>query len=282
MYLVNGSPSTTFDVADRGLHYGDGLFETIEIDRRQAVFLAQHLQRLQTGCQRLRLPVPDLHLLAAEIASLCQAAPEQGQAVIKIIITRGVGGRGYRQPEPIQSSRILSLHPFPDYPDNFQEQGIAARFCQTRLGVSPALAGIKHLNRLEQVLARAEWSDTATQEGLLLNVDGHVIEGTMSNLFYVKDGVVYTALLTRSGVAGVVRGLVMELCRQQPLKLVEHDYTPAALLAADEVFLSNAIIGLWPVRQIDGHVFQVGVLTRHLQSQLRHLKALDREVGHAL
>ncbi|MFZ2449977.1 MAG: aminodeoxychorismate lyase [Methylovulum miyakonense] len=278
MYLVNGKATTTLDVADRGFQYGDGLFETIEISNQQPVFLDLHLQRLQTGCQRLHLPPPDIKLLVSEIGVFCKRVPKAEQAVLKLIITRGKGGRGYRPPDAIEPSRVLSLHPFPDYPSSYQEHGIVARFCDTRLGLNPALAGIKHLNRLEQVLARAEWSNPLIQEGIMLDFNGQVIEGTMTNLFYVKNNILYTALLAYSGVAGVMRQVIISLCPQQAVHVIEHNYTKAELLSADEVFLSNAIIGIWPVRQIENSQFPVGPMTRQIQAWLMKFKAVGLDV----
>jgi 4-amino-4-deoxychorismate lyase len=273
MYLVNGVASTTIDVADRGFQYGDGLFETIEIDHRQAIFLEWHLQRLQKDCQRLLLPSLDSQLIVSEIASICSSAPEAGKAILKLIITRGAGGRGYQQPLPLRTSRVLSLHPFPNYPDCYQQHGIVARVCQTPSSINPALAGMKHLNRLEQVLARAEWKDTDIQEGIMLNADGHVIEGTMSNIFYYKNNCLYTAVLDRSGVAGVMRQIIIELWAQHGCPVTEHNYTLTDLFSAEEIFLSNAIIGIWPVRQIEHHAFPVGQITRQIQAWLMQYKA---------
>ena len=181
--LVNGEQLDTVAIMDRGFQYGDGLFETIEVRANQPIFLEQHLKRLNTDSQRLYLPKIDLTLLRTEIKMLCQNI---GNAVLKIIITRGSGGRGYRQPDVIQPTRILSLHPFPDYPKSHYSNGIVARICQTQLGLNPTLAGMKHLNRLEQVLARAEWNDAAIHEGIMLDFNEHVIEGTMTNLFTLK------------------------------------------------------------------------------------------------
>ena len=181
--LINGVYSHQVDQTDRGFQYGDGLFETIAIVNGQAVFLERHLERLQKDCHRLKIPYPGNELLSSEVEKLSRNV---GKSVLKIILTRGVGGRGYRQPEPINTTRVISLHPYPDYPESYKNQGIHAQFCVTRLGLSPALAGIKHLNRLEQVLARSEWSDPATQEGIMLDFNDHVIEGTITNLFMLK------------------------------------------------------------------------------------------------
>ena len=259
MILVNGTVQSQINITDRGFQYGDGLFETIAVFKGKACFLNRHLKRLTQGCLRLKIPVPDLNNLQAEIAQLCQ---EADHAVLKIIVTRGSGGRGYRQPDSIQPTRVLSLHPFPSYPN----EGITARFCQTRLSLNPTLAGLKHLNRLEQVLARSEWTDEVT-EGIMLDINDRVIEGTMSNLFYIKNKQLYTAKLTQSGVAGIIRGLIME-----HHAVIEHDYRQADLLAADECFICNAVIGIMPIKQLEQHTFNISKHSRDLQHWLYTLR----------
>lgn len=259
MILVNGTAQTQINITDRGFQYGDGLFETIAVLNGKPCFLNRHLERLTQGCQRLKIPSPDLNILHAEIQQLCQNADH---AVLKIIITRGSGGRGYRQPEPIQATRVLSVHPFPNYPN----EGINARFCQTRLSLNPTLAGLKHLNRLEQVLARSEWTDEVS-EGIMLDINDRVIEGTMSNVFYIKNQQLYTANLTQSGVAGIIRGLIMERH-----SVIEHDYTKNQLLSADEVFICNAVLGIMPIKQLEQQTFTISQHTRDLQDWLQNLR----------
>jgi len=276
MILINGESRTRIEIADRGFQYGDGLFETIEVRNKQPVFFKRHLQRLNLGCQRLQIPVPNAQLLSIEALELCRQM--QGtQAVLKIIVTRGSGGRGYRQPDTIQPTRVLSLHPYPDYPKNYKEQGIVARFCSSRLGLNPGLAGIKHLNRLEQVMARAEWDDTAIQEGLMLDINGHLIEGTMSNLFYAKNHRLYTAALTHTGVAGVMRGIIMQYAAEHGSPVIEHNFTPDELLLADEIFVCNSIIGIWPVKKIENTHFPVGAISQNMQSRLQQFSHDDDE-----
>ncbi len=266
MILVNGINQTHIEISDRGLQYGDGLFETLTVNNGKPVFLTQHLNRLINGCSRLQITAPDLDLLHVEIQQLCQNTK---QAVLKIIITRGSGGRGYRQPDTIQTTRILSLHPYPEYPDSYQKQGISARFCNTRLGLNPTLAGMKHLSRLEQVLARAEWTDNNIQEGIMLDINDKVIEGTMSNLFYSKNNQLYTADLTQSGVAGIIRSIIIN-----HESVIEHQFTQDELLDADELFVCNSVIGLWGIKQLAHRSFAVGSKTKHLQhwltQQARH------------
>ncbi len=261
MILINGRPEHSIAVSDRGLHYGDGLFETIAIKKGQPVHLQAHLQRLQNGCKRLMLPAPEHGLIVDEINSLIQDAD---LAVIKIILTRGSGGRGYRQPDSIQATRIVARYPFPDYPESYRQQGVKVRICKTHLGINPVLAGIKHLNRLEQVLARAEWSDSSIQEGLMLDHLGRVIEGTMSNLFMIKQATLVTSPVTHSGVAGIMRSEVIAQANSHELIVREEYLDQTQLMAADEVFLTNSIIGIWPIKQINEQHFAVGPITKQL------------------
>lgn len=274
MFLLNGESRHWVDVSDRGFQYGDGLFETLEVLQGKALFLNRHLQRLTDGCQRLLLPPPDGQVLQQEAQQLA-ANTEQG--VLKIIMTRGVGGRGYRQPDVIVPTRLLSLHPYPQYPTTLQSQGIVVRFCAQMLSINPSLAGIKHLNRLEQVLARAEWRDDTIQEGLMQDSNGHVIEGTMSNLFMVKNGVLYTPALTQSGIAGIVRQLVLEFAEQLSLPVSIQSLDKDQLLQADEVFVTNSVIGIWPVKQIAEQSFQVGEWTQRLQAMLNQARLIEVE-----
>ncbi len=231
---------------DRGLLYGDGLFTTLAVIRQQPQYWQQHWQRLEQGCQRLHIPVPDQHSLQQQLAQTCATLPDQ--AIVKIIITRGSGGRGYRPPDDPQPNILISQHPWHSYPDI--QQGVNVRLCQTRLAQQALLAGIKHLNRLENVLARSEWNTPDIAEGLMLDNQGNLIEGTMSNLFFVKRGVLCTPDLQQCGVAGVMRGLILAHAQaaQQPCQITQ--FSLEDLYAAEEVFLSNSVIGIWSVNKL--------------------------------
>ena len=269
MYLINGEFKQEIDVADRGFQYGDGLFETIEVNEGRLVFYERHLNRLFSGCRRLQIPCPDSKKICSEANDL---AKNSTRAVLKIVVTRGSGGRGYRRPEITTPTRVLSLHPYPEYPRTYWEQGITVRFCSTRLGLNPALAGLKHLNRLEQVMARAEWSDATIQEGLMLDISGNVIEGTMTNLFYVYRGSLFTSVITQSGVAGIIRQIILEQAAINHLNCFEHLFGVPELLQAEEIFVCNSIIGLWPVTRIESHHFALGSVTRRITDWLGQYK----------
>ena len=133
------------------------------------------------------------------------------------------------------------------------------------------LAGLKHLNRLEQVLARAEWQDTAYAEGLLCDTSGRVIEGVFSNLFLIKDGELITPDLSRCGVAGVMRAEILQQAQSLGISQTVRDVSYAELVAADEVFVCNSLYGIWPVCALATHDWPVGPLTRKLQGLVSHL-----------
>lgn len=252
MIWINGLPATQIEASDRGLQYGDGLFETIAVVGGVPQHLERHLQRLENGCQRLSIPVPDHALLHAEIGQLLEQN-SNSPCVLKLMVTRGSGGRGYRPPAEIKPTRILSISPWPDYPD--VAQGVQLRLCKTRLGLNPALAGIKHLNRLEQVMARNEWSDPEVAEGIMMDGEGHLIEGTISNLFLVIDGRLHTPDLSSCGVNGIMRSLVIDQQKKAGKEVVIRSIHQSELSQADELFCTNSLIGIWPVRQIDNMQF---------------------------
>lgn len=249
MILVDGNPVGVVPAADRGLQYGDGLFETLELVDGLPRRWERHMARLAEGCRRLHLPVPDPQVLRADLQ---RAGPPAGRAVAKILVTRGEGGRGYAAPAEARPRRILMLHPWPGHPSGLAEHGVMLRVCQTRLGTSPALGGLKHLNRLEQVLARSEWQDPEVHEGLMLDPEDRVVEGTMSNLFLVFEHRLVTPPVERSGVAGVMRGVVLELAREAGLQVEVDALRMEDVVAADEAFLTNSLIHLWPVRELAG------------------------------
>ena len=271
MYLLNGETKHCIEFSDRGFQYGDGLFETIEVLNGIPVFLNQHFQRLSKGCEKLLIPMPDIDIIRKEAFQLAQSSVSK-QAVLKLIVTRGSGGRGYRQPETIHPTRLFSLHPYPGYPESFKQQGINLRFCNTRLGINPALSGIKHLNRLEQVMARSEWNSPEIQEGLMLDINGNVIEGTMSNIFLVKENSLYTPVIEQCGVEGVLRNIVIAEARKNQMQVVEKTLSKEDVKSADEVFVTNSIVGIWPVKQLEKKKYLLGPITKRMQQLLLAFK----------
>ncbi len=245
---INGVEQAHIGITDRGLQYGDGLFETLAAFDGHCPWFEAHYQRLVAGCDRLAIPLPDKTILLQEVA---QAAAGQQRAVIKIMLTSGSGGRGYARPDTLQPSRIVQCHSWPDYPDACWQEGVVLKSCQTRLGCNPALAGIKHLNRLEQVLARNEWSPGEAAEGLMCDLQGKVIEGTMSNLFLVRENALFTPNIDLCGVAGVMRRWVLDNASRLGFETKEVAVSIQDIQQADEVMLTNSLIGLWPVKTFE-------------------------------
>lgn len=262
---VDGVQTDMLPASDRGLQYGDGLFETLAARRGHIGLLDYHLDRLQEGCNRLGMALPDRGLLQQELVA---AAEGQERAVLKLVLTRGSGGRGYRPTSVAGPRRILFLHRWPDYPITWVEEGVRVRICRSRLAHQPQLAGIKHLNRLEQVLARAEWGEAdGFHEGLMLDLDGLVIEGTMSNVFASpREGVLVTPDLSRCGVTGVMRRHLLESARGAGVEVQVKALGLAELEGCAEVFLSNSLIGVWSVAELEGRRHVIGPMSRLARS----------------
>jgi 4-amino-4-deoxychorismate lyase len=245
--LVNGVESSAISVDDRGLQYGDGLFETMLAQDGRVRHFERHMERLAEGGRRLGLPVPDPGLIADECE---RALAGLGAGSVKLMVTRGPGPRSYRPPtEPSVTRIIVSSAP---KQRNDPEDGIVVRLCDTPLGLNPRLAGLKHLNRLEQVLACAEWDDPAIAEGLMSAVDGRIVCATAANVFVVREGRLLTPDIRDCGVAGVMRGVVLAAARELAIDATATDLRQDDLEAADEVFLTNAITGVRPVGEVLG------------------------------
>jgi 4-amino-4-deoxychorismate lyase len=213
---------------------------------------------------RLAIEAPAEAALEHEVGA---AAAGEGDCVVKIILTRGAGERGYPYGHTAPT-RIVLTAPLPRFPETYSKDGVKARVCDLRLALQPALAGVKHLNRLENVLARAEWSDPEIVEGILCDSEGNAIGGTMSNVFMVKAQVLVTPALDRCGVAGVTRDRVCEAAEALGIRCVVRALPIAELCAADEVFLVNSVIGLWPVRSLDSRSYARGPATERIQGRI--------------
>ena len=265
---VDGQPAHALaSLKDRGLAYGDGLFETLAVKAGQPLLLDLHMQRLAQGCSRLAI-VADNTVIRSEVLAYAQA---MGEGVLKLIVTRGDSLRGYSASPEALPRRILQASPPAAYPEANAQEGIQLFDCATRLAEQPLLAGLKHLNRLEQVLARAEWQDPTYAEGLMRDTSGRVIEGVFSNLFLVRDGSLYTADLQRCGVAGVMRAALLIEAERQSIACHVTDISFEQLRQADELFLCNSVYGIWPVRAFAELSWPVGPLTRKLQGIARTL-----------
>jgi 4-amino-4-deoxychorismate lyase len=262
---VDGRAGQTLDCRDRGLQYGDGVFETMRVRRRAIRFLDYHLERLVDGCDRLAITAPPLKRLRGELA---RVAAQRSDAILKLIVTRGIGPRGYRPSGHERCTRVISLHALPRQAAAMPA-AVRLRMCRMRLGVNETLGGLKTLNRLESVLARAEWTDARIWEGLMRDTDGNIVCGTMSNLFMRCGSSLMTPKVDRCGIAGVMRRWVLEQAARLELRGAEERLRWEDLGRADEVFMTNAIVGIVPVARIQCGRAQIHLGERATAAELR-------------
>lgn len=263
--LFNGGAPPDLS-AHRALHYGDGVFRTCFIYESQVIDLDEQCELVMTDAKRLGLAPLDGAQLASEARQLAAGV---ATGVLKILLLRSGEARGY-QPAAAPTDRLLRRYDAPPYRAACWEQGVSVSRSALVLGAQPALAGIKHLNRLEQVLASRD-RDPGSDEALLEDEEGHPICGTRTNLFRVAGGVLYTAPLDRCGVAGHMRRKVLSLAVALGIETrVQHGHWEH-LVSADEVFLTNSLIGIWPVARFGTRAWQApGPVTRRLAERLAH------------
>ncbi|WP_445945675.1 aminodeoxychorismate lyase [Shewanella sp.] len=252
---------------DRGLAYGDGVFATMR-SNGQILFLTQHLARIEQSCARLGFSWQASGELKDKLTELAEAHPMH---CIKLIVSRGVGGRGYQSPQAVTATEIVSVSELPSHYGAWQQQGITLALSEVRLGQQPRLAGIKHLNRLEQVLIKSQALPNGMEDWLVLDSEAWVIESSMANLFGVKDGIIYTPALHQAGVSGVTREIIIQTLLTQGYTVVVCGVKQDFLRDCEHVFLSNSLFGVVDVKGIDNQAY-----TPWPQStQLRHSLGLS-------
>ena len=267
---LNGQPVQDAFAANRALQYGDGVFRTCLIYTNELIDLEGHIEKIMADAARLDMGVG----LAAEQplllqAEACELASRQPQAVLKMLLIRAGTERGYRSSSQT-CDRLLLLGPAPNFPASFWEQGVQLFRSSFRLASQPVLAGIKHLNRLEQVLASRHWPAGADE--ILVNDDqGRPVSGTRSNLFWVQDGTLCTPALDCCGVAGLMRDRLLGIARRLRLPIRIAPASWDEIYRAQEIFVCSSLIGIWPVRSLEAwSAAAPGVMTRRLMEILAH------------
>lgn len=258
--LVNGEISGFVEAGNRGLNYGDGLFDTLLVKSGQPLWWQAHMDRLSIGCERLGLKMPQQAMLLREVKT---ASAGSATVVIKIVLTRRGQARGYAYDGEAECDRIISSHHLPAGLEEAMLHGRRAHICELRLAIQPALGGIKHLNRLEQVLASAEIGKYDVSEGILLDQEDNVISSISANIFIVMKQQLLTPRLDRCGVRGVVRSQILAAfkprCEQRRIQ-------PDFLREAHEVFICNSVRGIVPITRIGSWEYPIGPVTREMQS----------------
>lgn len=267
--LVNGRVTDRISVYDRGLAYGDGVFETILSKQGRLILWPQHVERLSSSLSRLKIQPYKTDTMLQQIEEHLNKNINQ---VVKIIVTRGEAVRGYRLPENCKPNTIIFVSDLPEPMEaEIQKRATRVKVCNTRLAYQPELAGLKHLNRLEQILAQAELAGTAFSEGIMLGMQGEVVEATMHNLFLVKNGELYTPELTKCGVAGIMRTFIIKTAQQIGLKVRIEKISLEQLKLANEIFLTNSISGILPICELDGTPYETGRVTCQLNDRVTAL-----------
>lgn len=264
--LIDGQAIGRTSPLDRGLHFGDGLFETIACRHGRPRFLGLHLDRLARGCERLGISPGDIEAIRAEVEQLADC---KDAAIVKLIITRGEAlARGYAPAGAERATRVALRYSWPWEESSSGRAGISAGIASLRLGENPLLAGLKHLNRLEQVLAQAERNARHLSELLMFSSTDQLISGTMSNVFLVQDTKLMTPRIELCGVAGVMRRVVLREAHRAGITVEECKLNALDLEKAQEIFLTNVRIGIWPVTALEARELPVGPVTQRLQAAI--------------
>ncbi|MEZ8147620.1 aminodeoxychorismate lyase [Enterovibrio norvegicus] len=250
MILLNGLASDDISISDRGLQYGDGCFSTLLLESGVVAAWPLHEARLRDNASRLGITDIDWPSVASWVQDAAKSTESTDKAVLKVIITRGAGGRGY-SPEGCNAPNVIvSTHAYPAHYEAWREKGIAMVLLEQPLGISP-LAGIKHLNRLEQVMLKREVDSSGMDDGVACDMSGNLVETSASNLFWRIGKMIYTPDLQRAGVAGTMRTQVIAAAKALGFDVQEVLSSPDALFRAEEVFITNAVMGVMPVRCVE-------------------------------
>ncbi|WP_060982314.1 aminodeoxychorismate lyase [Vibrio splendidus] len=289
MFWVDGESQQTVDILDRSFQYGDGCFTTMLVSDGEIQHFHDHQHRVDECLKALRISALDWSVVSLWLDTALQHIQHNGlhstnlygskklhnvnkphneKSGIKLHVSRGSGGRGYSTKNIAKPTITLSTFGYPSHYAAWQDSGVELGICQQALGLSPLLAGHKHNNRLEQILMKDEMDQANEVDGVVLDISGNVIETTMANLFWRKGQAIYTPQLTQSGVAGVMRKQVLTALNQAELSVTISDYCLSQLMQADEVFMTNSILGVAPVTRISDTQFNIGTVTRSLQGQL--------------
>ncbi len=271
-YLINGSFEQAISVFDRGFSYGDGVFRTMKIHNGLPVSWPFHYQKLVADCAGIGIVCPSAELLMSDLQKLFESElfSENITQVAKIIITRGEGERGYAPPVITVPTRVVIKSEFPNYAESSYTQGVQLHVCNIRLAAQPKLAGIKHLNRLENVMARMEWREDYIFDGLLLDQSGHVVECTMSNVFVRFKDELITPDLSIYGVSGITRQRILGLSGVLGLNLSVRPLTLEELLQADEAIICNSLFGAFQITRINDKKWPLQDLAAKIRDVVAH------------
>ena len=262
-YSVNGQNQSSIAISDRAIAYGDGIFTTAKIVDGKIQFLSSHISRLVEGCLYLKINFTQSQALVDEIVNI---AKNYSSAVLKIIITAGSGGRGYSRHGLGEAQTIVSIHDLPAHYASWAEQGVSLSECKIQLGLNPLLKGLKHLNRLEQVLIRDELDNSPADDFLVTDLNDFVVESSCANVFWMRGNKIYTPDLYNAGVLGLYRKNILSF--DPCIKLVQEK--PAELHDITAMFICNSVMGIVPVYQLNNNSLDIGAVINYRKNLLKH------------
>lgn len=277
--LINGNFEDKISVFDRGFSYGDGLFETMlwSVNPEKKIcgveFWNRHLKRLILGCEKIKIKFPGIDVLNKFKNKIIEKAIESGfrSGVLKIIITRGVGGRGYKYDENMKQSIIFLISEKPSYSAEIYKKGVNVKICNAKMSYNSDLAGIKHLNRLDSVMARSEWKENSIMEGIIIDEKNNIIEGTMTNIFFVKDNSIITPRIIHTGIKGILRQVLLE----KQKSIIEKDIKISDINFVDSAFISNSIIKVIPIAKIQNIDFKINKKVKMIIDEFQRYENLE-------
>jgi len=268
---VNGEQTDKVSVLDRGFSYGDGLFTTIKVDSGCCDLLPEHIDRLQQGLLRLSIAAIDFDILSEDLTN---KANHLQNGVLKVTITRGQGKRGYSSVGCDSPTVVISASSMTSSYQAWQETGIDLGISTVTLGINPLTAGIKHLNRLEQILVKQQIDDNKWTDAVVLDCQGYVIETSMANIFLCKNNIVYTPCLSSSGVNGLMRQQVINYLDNNNIDIIEDKFKIGAIMNADEIFITNCLMGVVPVTAVNSTLLPIGKITEILSLAFNNKECL--------
>ena len=281
--LINGIFKKNISVLDRGLAYGDGIFETMnwrasksnKVQIYGVEYWDRHLERLKIGCNKIKLPMPSKDLLNSYKNKILKKSLESNinRGVLKIIITRGVGGRGYKYESNLKPTIIFLSFPAKTIDQKLYNTGVKVKLCKTDILENKRISGIKHLNRLDSVIARSEW-DNNYFEGLFVDKSGNLLEGTMTNIFFIKNKILYFPKLKSCGIEGIMSQVIKEKTNLFFKDFMECNLKLSEIKNFDAMFLTNSIIRVMPVKHLENVCFAI---TDELKSLVEYFSTSSKK-----
>ncbi len=266
--LIDGKKQSKASIFNRNTQFGDGLFETCLVENKKLLFWSNHFERMKLGCDRLKISMIDETLWLSDIKKAFSLM-KIDNCIVKLVLSRGESLRGYSYKDNIRPIRITIVS---ELKKNNQDKRFSLEFCNSGYNSNPKLAGIKHCNRLEQVIARA---GIKVDDGIMLDENENVVSVTQGNIFCIQGNRLITPNLDKCGIEGTRRAVILKIAVDLGFDINIKNLSVAELLRSDEVFISNSIQGVGPVNQIEDFVYSKHKITEIISETLKEKSTED-------